>query len=240
MEEGRGFESSRFFQNRNTEREGKGNTKIEEGRGFGVFEVLPKSKHREERKEKHRNGGRKGLRLRWSSKVEIQRGKEGETHGLHVFRIREKEEEKVEYFVRLNLIKIISNKWYLEPRSMGTMRFDIEKFTGDNDFGLWRIKMRALLVQHGLQDALLGERKKGSSLKGEDRETVKEDILQKAHSALILSLGDKVLREVATEDTAAGIWLKLENLYMTKSLANRLHKKTKLYTFKMNPGTQIG
>ncbi|MER8318532.1 hypothetical protein ABS199_19440, partial [Acinetobacter baumannii] len=53
------------------------------------------------------------------------------------------------------------------------------------------------------------------------------------------SLGDKVLREVANEESAVGIWLKLENLYMTKSLANRLHKKTKLYTFKMTPGASI-
>ncbi|XP_041004131.1 uncharacterized protein LOC121249493 [Juglans microcarpa x Juglans regia] len=63
---------------------------------------------------------------------------------------------------------------------MGTMRFDIEKFTGENDFGLSRIKMRR------------------------KTKIVQKDIIQKAHSALILSLGDKVLRDVASEDTAAG------------------------------------
>ncbi|GJY16062.1 hypothetical protein Tco_0386484 [Tanacetum coccineum] len=33
-------------------------------------------------------------------------------------------------------------------------RFDIEKFNGKNDFGLWQIKMRALMVQQGCDAAL--------------------------------------------------------------------------------------
>ncbi|GKC62817.1 hypothetical protein Tco_1095415 [Tanacetum coccineum] len=33
-------------------------------------------------------------------------------------------------------------------------RFDIEKFNGKNDFGLWKIKMRALMVQQGCDAAL--------------------------------------------------------------------------------------
>nr|GEZ27317.1 zinc finger, CCHC-type [Tanacetum cinerariifolium] len=33
-------------------------------------------------------------------------------------------------------------------------RFDIEKFDGKNDFGLWKIKMRALMVQEGCDAAL--------------------------------------------------------------------------------------
>ena len=41
---------------------------------------------------------------------------------------------------------------------MGTTKFDVEKFIGRNDFGLWRLKMKALLVQQGLQDALLREK----------------------------------------------------------------------------------
>ncbi|GKD39364.1 retrovirus-related pol polyprotein from transposon TNT 1-94, partial [Tanacetum coccineum] len=28
-------------------------------------------------------------------------------------------------------------------------KFDVEKFDGSNDFGLWRVKMRCLLIQHG-------------------------------------------------------------------------------------------
>lgn len=95
--------------------------------------------------------------------------------------------------------------------------------------------MRAVLVLQGLQDALAGEGKLSSTL----TEKEKKDLLEKARSALILSLGDRVLREVAKEKTAAAIWLKLENLYMSKSPANRLHLKLKLFTFKMQEGTKM-
>ncbi|RVW60777.1 Retrovirus-related Pol polyprotein from transposon TNT 1-94 [Vitis vinifera] len=118
---------------------------------------------------------------------------------------------------------------------MGTAKFNVEKFTGKNDFGLWRLKMRALLVQQGLQDALLGKKNLPSTM----QEKQKIELLEETHSAIILSLGDTMLREVAKAKSAAELWLKLESLYMTKSLANRLHKKIKLYTFKMTLGMSI-
>ncbi|GJS54337.1 retrotransposon protein, putative, ty1-copia subclass [Tanacetum coccineum] len=49
----------------------------------------------------------------------------------------------------------------------------------------------------------------------------------------------EVLREVTGETTAAGVWTKLETLYMTKSLANKLYLKKKLYTFYMPAGRKI-
>ncbi|GJY59159.1 retrovirus-related pol polyprotein from transposon TNT 1-94 [Tanacetum coccineum] len=33
-------------------------------------------------------------------------------------------------------------------------KFDVEKFDGSNDFGLWRVKMRCLLIQHGWEATL--------------------------------------------------------------------------------------
>ncbi|XP_060973926.1 uncharacterized protein LOC133039124 [Cannabis sativa] len=95
---------------------------------------------------------------------------------------------------------------------MGNAKFAIEKFDGKNDFSLWRVKMRALLVQQGIQDAILGD----------------EDQRQ-----------DKVLREVSKETIVAGLWKKLESLYMTKSLKNCLFLKLKLYSFKMQLGKSI-
>nr|GEU73717.1 retrovirus-related Pol polyprotein from transposon TNT 1-94 [Tanacetum cinerariifolium] len=80
-------------------------------------------------------------------------------------------------------------------------KFDIKKFDGTGDFRLWRIKMRALLIQHRCEAALE--------------------------------------REVTGETTAPGIWTKLETLYMTKSLANKLYLKKKLYTFYMPAGRKI-
>ncbi|GJV06594.1 retrovirus-related pol polyprotein from transposon TNT 1-94 [Tanacetum coccineum] len=64
--------------------------------------------------------------------------------------------------------------------------------------------------------------------------------MKKANRNLILCLVDRVLREVTKETSAAGIWTKLTSLYMTKSLANRLYLKKKLYTYYMSPGTKLG
>ncbi|KAL8516032.1 hypothetical protein ACS0TY_014636 [Phlomoides rotata] len=66
---------------------------------------------------------------------------------------------------------------------MTTMKLDIEKFTGKNDFGLWKIKMKTLLTHNGLADALkttAGE----TSIDGERMGEIKE----KAHNAIILCL----------------------------------------------------
>nr|GEW71301.1 retrovirus-related Pol polyprotein from transposon TNT 1-94 [Tanacetum cinerariifolium] len=49
----------------------------------------------------------------------------------------------------------------------------------------------------------------------------------------------RVLREVIHETIAAGLWLKLESLYMTKSLANKLRLKDRLYVFRMKPSTSV-
>ncbi|GKE20485.1 hypothetical protein Tco_1431997 [Tanacetum coccineum] len=94
-------------------------------------------------------------------------------------------------------------------------KFDIEKFDGTGDFGLWRIKMRDLLIQHGCEAAL-------EVLSADMEAQAKAELSKKAYSAVILCLGNKVLRKVNGETTATGVWSKLETLYMTKSLANKL------------------
>ena len=86
-------------------------------------------------------------------------------------------------------------------------KFEIDKFNGKNDFNLWRVKMRALLVQQGLWKALKGKDALPAMLSDEE----KEDLLVQAHSAIQLSLADEVLREIVDEDTAARLWFKLES-----------------------------
>ena len=39
---------------------------------------------------------------------------------------------------------------------MGT-KFEVEKFTGENDFGLWKTKIKVVLVKEGLDIVLDGE-----------------------------------------------------------------------------------
>lgn len=64
-------------------------------------------------------------------------------------------------------------------------------------------------------------------------ETDNNSLLEKAYSALILRLGDKVLRKVSKEKTVDALWKKLKEIYMTKTLASRLCLKQALYSFKM-------
>ena len=123
---------------------------------------------------------------------------------------------------------------------MCTPTIDLEKFNGKNDFNMWKIKMEALLITQGLGDAIepisKNEGKEVSSSKTPE-ETSKID--NKARSIIILSLGDAVIREVAKEKTVAGLWAKLESIYMTKSLANRLYIKKRMFTMKMVEGSSL-
>ncbi|GJS54971.1 zinc finger, CCHC-type containing protein [Tanacetum coccineum] len=116
-------------------------------------------------------------------------------------------------------------------------KFDVKKFDGSNDFGLWRVKMRCLLIQHGWEAAL--DPFPGTMTDADKTAALKTYVYKKAHSALLLCLDNKVLREVNKEDSAAGVWLKLETLYMTKSLANKLYLKKKLFTFYMDSGKKL-
>ena len=77
--------------------------------------------------------------------------------------------------------------------SSSISRYDIEKFDGQNDFALWKMKISALLNNLGLEEALEGEAKIPKTY----TEDQKNEILKKAFTTLILSLGDKVLREVS-------------------------------------------
>ncbi|GJX29173.1 hypothetical protein Tco_0237252 [Tanacetum coccineum] len=101
-----------------------------------------------------------------------------------------------------------------------TPSVSIEKFKGKSNFSLWQIKIRVLLKQQGIWAPLAGPKPADMT----DAKYNSQD--EKAHSTILLSLSDEVLYEVADEETAAGVWKKLEKLYMTKSLTNKLLLKT--------------
>ncbi|GJT45466.1 retrovirus-related pol polyprotein from transposon TNT 1-94 [Tanacetum coccineum] len=114
-------------------------------------------------------------------------------------------------------------------------KFDIDKFDGKISFAIWKVHMQAVLTHHGYKKALRGIAHKPQSMSDEDWLELDE----KALATIQLFLTREVLREVIHETTAAGLWLKLESLYMTKSLANKLRLKDRLYTFRMKPGTSV-
>ena len=99
---------------------------------------------------------------------------------------------------------------------MSSYKFDIDKFNGSNDFTLWELKMKAILVHQGCAAALEG----ANQLPATMTDDVKNLMLEKAHSLILLSLIDEVLREVGEETTTAGMWTMLEDKFQKKTLTN--------------------
>ena len=95
--------------------------------------------------------------------------------------------------------------------------------------------MKAILVQSGCHKALEGVSKKSSGMPNDKWEEV--DL--KALSAIQLCLYNEVLRKVAKETTVVSLWLKLESLYMTKSVTNRLLLKSRLHDLSLEEGKPL-
>ena len=102
------------------------------------------------------------------------------------------------------------------------MKFDIPLLDCNTRFTLWQVKMRAILTQMDLEDTLLGFNKMPSSWSPEEKQ--RKD--RKALSQIHLHLSNQILQDVLKEKTAAELWLKLEQLCMTKSLTSKLHLKS--------------
>src|SRR4051812_19975884 len=113
-----------------------------------------------------------------------------------------------------------------------TTMFEVEKFDGNVNFLLWKMRVTSLLVKEGTYLALQGIRKKPSKMGEDDWKEI--DI--KAKATIILCLSDEGLYNEMNEDTAAGMWSRLESLYMMRSLSNKLYMKKQLYCFRMAEG----
>ena len=92
-----------------------------------------------------------------------------------------------------------------------------------------------MLVKEGTHKVLLGIEKKPSKM--EDDESNNIDFCTKA--TIILCLSDEVLYNVMNKETTAGFCCRLESLYITKSLSNKLFMKKHLYSLQMKKGTSI-
>jgi len=116
-----------------------------------------------------------------------------------------------------------------------TIKFEVEKFNGKSNFLLWKMKVTSLLVKEGTHKALLGINKKPSKM--EDDEWNNIDF--HAKTTIILCLSNEVLYNEMNEEITACLWCRLESLYMTKSLSNKLFMKKQLYSLQMKEYTSI-
>lgn len=90
--------------------------------------------------------------------------------------------------------------------------------------------MRALLVHQKVAGALDKPENLPQTLTEADRKEMDEI----AYSLIILYLGDNVLRHVDEVTTAAALREKLEKLYISKSLPNKIYLKEKFFGYRMD------
>lgn len=95
--------------------------------------------------------------------------------------------------------------------------------------------MRALLVHQKVAKAL----DKPEDLTEPLTESQKKEMDEIAFSLIILYLGDNVLRQVDCETTAASLWEKLEKLYISKSLPNKIYLKENLFGYRMDSSKSL-
>lgn len=127
-------------------------------------------------------------------------------------------------------------------RVSNAVRFDVEKFDGKINFGLWQIQVKDVLIQSGLHKALKGRaipESSGDASKIDKADEDWEDLDLRAASTIRLCLAKNVLANVHGASTAKGLWEKLEELYQTKGVSNRLYLKEQFHTLQMNEGTTI-
>ena len=99
----------------------------------------------------------------------------------------------------------------------GTIKMKINKFDGKSNFSLWQARVKDVLIQQGLIDALLCD-EKSTTMEVRDWKRLQ----MQAVSTIYMYLADKVVIHVLSETFSTVLWSKLEELYMTKSLTNTL------------------
>ncbi|KAG8499228.1 hypothetical protein CXB51_005739 [Gossypium anomalum] len=118
---------------------------------------------------------------------------------------------------------------------MASLKYEIPLLDCNTRFALWQIKMQAVLAQMDLEDALLGIDKMPSTLTDEEKK--RKD--RKALTQLHLHLSNKILQDVMKEKTAAALWKRLEQIYMSKTLTSKLHMKQRLYAHRLEEGASV-
>ncbi|WZZ72241.1 hypothetical protein YC2023_083611 [Brassica napus] len=106
----------------------------------------------------------------------------------------------------------------------------IDKFDGRNSLSLWQTKMQAFLKQQSIWGPLSEKKSEAADL---------EALEEKAFSTILLCLADEIIIEVSDEKTVVSMWQKLESLYMTKYLTNKLLLKQRLFALRMQEGIEL-
>ena len=107
---------------------------------------------------------------------------------------------------------------------VSTAKFEVEKFDGTNNFGMWQCEVMDVLVQQELDIALEDKLEEMSTKDW-------EKINRQACGTIRLCLAKDQKYFVIRETKAKELWKKLEDKFITKSVENRLYLKKKLFRF---------
>ncbi|KAL5567130.1 hypothetical protein UlMin_030294 [Ulmus minor] len=118
---------------------------------------------------------------------------------------------------------------------MGGTIFDIEKFDGTSNYFLWKKKLKAIGMQLKVDVALEEKPKLHVTMTTFER----SEMFKTAYSTIFLHLSYNVLRQVDRLETAAEIWKKLDELYLVKSLPNKIYLLERFFGFKMDTSKTI-
>lgn len=111
---------------------------------------------------------------------------------------------------------------------MSSMVYGLVPFDGSSDFGMWKRKMKCILIDKRAYKAITLEYDE------KDTEAKKKDTNDLAISVICLGLSDCVLMHVDNIDSAKDLWEKLETLYAETSLASQMFLFETFFSFKID------
>ena len=112
-------------------------------------------------------------------------------------------------------------------------KFDVEKFDGTNNFGMWQCEVQDVLFQQKLDVALEESRP-------EDVDEKDWTIINRlACGTIRLCLSKELKNPFMRETSASKLWKEMEDKFMKNSTENKLYTRTKLYRFQYKPGTTM-
>jgi hypothetical protein len=111
-------------------------------------------------------------------------------------------------------------------------KFDVEKFDGRNNFGMWQCEVMDVLAQQEL-DVTLEDKPEEMS------EADWKKLNRQACGTIRLCLAKDQKYFVMKETMAKELWNKLEDKYMTKGIENKLYLKRKFFGFRYVEGTSM-
>ena len=104
----------------------------------------------------------------------------------------------------------------MKMEKIDTIKVKINRFDRKSNFSLWQAKVKDMLIQHKLIDALLYKKKLNIM------EKTWEQLQMQMVSTIHMYLTDEVVIHILDEISPTMLWSKLEELYMMKSLTNTL------------------